>query len=307
MYINDIPSYMGGELAINISLEKHRPDTRNFISSNKIAFVKKDNPFFKYSKTCINKLAIYFKTLLDAIRTNDQDLINHLAENAKEGFYINLGYKNELKSSGKGMGKRSFMQLVDSIRSSPAFISGRIEDISDISIFIPNIGIDAVSDLIANLIYPELSKFTMDVLKMVDSNGVSLYSTTTINTIDIKSFNINTKVWEDSKLEVMNYESRSYLLTPVIFCIDEHEFNTELREYYDRELLPLIKTDMIESNHICFDKINSVTKVDARDYILHRIYEGATTFSRSSTTSKFEMLEIIAYFDKKYKKDTLAN
>ncbi|AMS11870.1 Uncharacterised protein [Erysipelothrix amsterdamensis] len=307
MYINEMPSYMGEKVAVNISLDKHRPDVRNFLSSNKIAFIKESDSLSKYSINCVETIAVYFNTLLDAIRQDNQELIAHFAENAKEGSYINLGYKKKLKSYGKGMGKQTFMQLANSIKSSPAFKSGRINDISDTYLFIPGIGIDVVSDLIANLIYPELSKFTMDVLKEVDSNGISLYSTSTISTIRIKSFNINTKLWEDFNLEVMNFESRNYLLTPMSFCIDEHEFNTELRKYHDKELFPLIKKEMLKNNIVSVDEINRVSKADARDYILGRIRKGNNNYLRSSTTSKYEILEIIAYMYEKNKKNTLAN
>lgn len=68
MYINEMPSYMGEKVAVNISLDKHRPDVRNFLSSNKIAFIKESDSLSKYSINCVETIAVYFNTLLDATR-----------------------------------------------------------------------------------------------------------------------------------------------------------------------------------------------------------------------------------------------
>lgn len=114
-----------------------------------------------WAEACAHSIAIYFETLLQAVRANDLSLIRSLVYPLSEPNETHLGVSSG-KAKGRSLGSRKRADdLVDALRGSRAMTSGLIEDLEDTVLFVDGIGRDILSDIATCVIRLHLIEYTV--------------------------------------------------------------------------------------------------------------------------------------------------
>ncbi|MDK0863450.1 hypothetical protein P5F16_06930 [Clostridium perfringens] len=185
---------------------------------------------YEFKDRIVEKVKTYFEELLKAIKDNDEVRLRLLSRHIHEAQYTSLGYSQE--GPGKGFGTNKFAKLVSSIKKSEAFETGLISDVLDVELYIEQIGVDIISDLVTNLIQDVLSEYTENV-----ANELAMAD---------KLRNVNTHFWDEEKrkwiksdLQMISYTKElgdkeyNYLLVPEGFTCDENQKDKILKQIFD--------------------------------------------------------------------------
>lgn len=140
--------------------------------------------------------------------------------------------------------KDNFTILINSLKESDAYKNGMINDILDAQLYVKNIGVEIISDLITNLIQDVLSEYTKEKLQSLDMENNIKYCKT-------HYWNEYTKSWDTKEIPVIFYTNPlnkkifSYLLVPYDFTSNENKrkkilndiFNESVYELYEKKIL----------------------------------------------------------------------
>ena len=112
-----------------------------------------------WSGECSELIRVFFLEVLNAIRARDihraRNLMSHLHEPAET--FLGVSADEPL---GKGVGSTQAMQLISAIRNSKAYKTGVLSDLSEMALFVENVGRDKISDLTTNIIRSKLVEYT---------------------------------------------------------------------------------------------------------------------------------------------------
>lgn len=216
-------------------------DVKRFVDIYTILHVNKNDDGYEYKQKIVNKVKTYFDELLSAVQRDDVSKIDYLSKNVHEAKYTGLGFSTS--GSGKGFGKDKFNSLVQSIKNSEAYKSGTISDILDVELYVDNIGVDTLSDLVTNLIQDVLSEYTEKKVQNLSKNNHLIYS-------DLHYWDAESRTWQVKKLPVICYKNLAdkdmyYLLVP--YCLTSSEkckvdifnqiFDKCIRKVFERIIL----------------------------------------------------------------------
>jgi hypothetical protein len=186
-----------------------------------------------WSGQCSELIRSFFLEVLEALRSKDQmraeNLMSHLHE-PEETF---LGVSMD-EPKGKGVGIKQARQLVDRIKSSKAFQSGVLSDLSEVALFVERVGRDKISDLTTNVIREKLVQYTQQQCK--------LYS------IDVEQYNGPPlwdgvrKNWISKMVDLPRIDDIPVLLVPKYFVRRELSLNSQ--EFYNKQI-----TDFLMAEH----------------------------------------------------------
>lgn len=185
-----------------------------------IISMSKNNDGYNYKDKIVKKVSSYFNELLKAIRNNDIKKLNYLSKYIHEAKYTSLGYATT--GPGKGFGGDKFKHLVDSLKNSNAFKTGFINDILDVELYVENIGVDMISDLITNLIQDVLSEYTLNKVNSLKMGHV-------IRNVKTNYWNESIQKWELEDLPTIEYVSSAngkifnYILVPFEYTTDDSQ------------------------------------------------------------------------------------
>ncbi|WP_291909122.1 hypothetical protein [Chitinophaga sp. CB10] len=107
-------------------------------------------------KDCLYK---FFGNLVASIAASNHRRTSELLNGVEEPKETRLGY-GEDNSNGKSAGPQIKKELIDSIANNPVIKANKVSNLSDISFFIPNVGIDRISDITTKVIKQFLIEFT---------------------------------------------------------------------------------------------------------------------------------------------------
>ncbi|MDB8791836.1 hypothetical protein PN398_14010 [Romboutsia sp. 1001216sp1] len=205
-------------------------DEKRFLDMYTIIHINKNHEGYEYKDRIINKVRTYFEEVLEAVKLNDKEKIQYLSKNIHEARYTNLGYS--VSGSGKGFGKDKFTYLLDSLRKSDAYNSGTISDILDVELYVDNIGVDIISDLVTNLIQDILSEYTYKKLECLNMLVNIVHS-------DIHYWDEVSRTWGSKKMPVVFYDDKesnkiyNYLLVPYDYTADENQKEYIVKKIFD--------------------------------------------------------------------------
>lgn len=197
-----------------------------------IIHIKKNDEAYEYKDRVIEKVKTYFEEVLSAIRNSNNERLNYLSKHIHEAKYTNLGYSASGVSTGKGFGSDKFKFLVESIKKSEAYSSGTICDILDVELYVENIGVDLISDLITNLIQDILSEYTEKILSNLNMEN-------SITHIDMHFWNEDSKEWENKRMPIIYYSKPpkhkiyNYLLVPEVFTSGDKQKEKIVQRIFD--------------------------------------------------------------------------
>jgi hypothetical protein len=125
-----------------------------------------------WSVECTRIIRIYFQSLIDAIRENDNAAATHLLSALHEPWETRLG-KSRRHFHGSGIGSYLARDLYNALRKSEAVQTGFLKDLADTELFIPQVSDDRISDLTTNIIRGQLITYTQQQCRL---HGVSMIS-----------------------------------------------------------------------------------------------------------------------------------
>lgn len=226
-----ISEYLNNELPEYIDiLVGEEVDEKRFVDMYTIIHRNSKDKGYEFKDRVVEKVRTYFEEVLKAIKENDEARLRVLSSHIHEAKYTCLGYSQE--GPGKGFGASKFTNLVSSIKKSEAYETGLISDVLDVELYVEQIGVDIISDLVTNLIQDVLSEYTENV-----ANELAMAD---------KLRNVNTHFWDEEKrqwvkseLQMISYSQElggkeyNYLLVPEGFTCDENQKDKILRQIFD--------------------------------------------------------------------------
>lgn len=102
----------------------------------------------------------FFTTLVSLIKNKELSLAIHLCEHLSESSDICLGYSKSRGVSGSGIGHGIATKFCLQLENSEAFQNDILTSIEDVKVFLDDIDVDRISDMVANIIRKPLLLYT---------------------------------------------------------------------------------------------------------------------------------------------------
>lgn len=130
-------------------------DTQMFIDPYWIS--KQDNEF---TIRCDSLIKSFFTQLITLIKESKMQKALKLCENLRESSDVCLGYAKQRGTSGSGMGPAIIRDFCFALKRSVAVENDILVNIEDVKVFLENIDVDRISDMVANIIRKPLLEYT---------------------------------------------------------------------------------------------------------------------------------------------------
>ncbi|MEL5897806.1 hypothetical protein AAGC94_06960 [Clostridium sporogenes] len=254
----------------------------------------------EYKDRVVEKVRTYFEEVLNAVRSCNNDRLNYLSKYVHEAKYTSLGYS--ISGPGKGFGEDKFTFLVDSMKKSEAYSSGLISDVLDVELYVDNVGVDIVSDLVTNLIQDVLSEYTekkLNELKMGDK----------IRYVVTHYWDETSREWKTKEMPTVFYtkslgcKEYNYLLVPETFTADEKQKERIIKKIFDDCVYQLYRDRVLSDEEKHSEYIHEykngdkeVYKKKVAKFINDEFGEGSAKEGNGYLTSK-GLLDLINKYD----------
>lgn len=216
-----IPAYKLDFFNIDVKI-----DNKMFLDPLRI---KKSNT--ELGKKCYKNIERFINNLLDLVKQRDYKELLNIIDNLYERNETRLGYSIDT-NFGKSFGENGGKNLVQSLSNNKMIINGKVEDIFDCIMIIPNIGEDKVSDLITSIIFLDLIKYTQEQCNMWK--------------IPLENVKVKKLCWSNEKAEWIKlktelpvYKNKPIVFVPKEFIGKQHIFCYE--HLYRDVIIPLYK------------------------------------------------------------------
>jgi len=190
-----------------------------------------------WSIECNNLLIDFFQKLLAEIRAGNIVEANNLLLPLREPNAIRLGLSRG-RPRGKGMGPIHSQALVRHLRSSRAFKTGLLRDLSDCELMIPHVSNDRISDITSNVVMGKLVEFT--------KQQCDLYGIKTTNVAVGPTWNPDTGFWESIYGDLPSYKDKPIVLVPK--SIVRRKMTFDHKDYWRYHVLPYLQQEHLNSN-----------------------------------------------------------
>lgn len=210
-----------------------RDDTRVYVDPRAVRSIGSD-----WSDECVSLLQSFFDTVLNAVRTGDDDLARQLLASLREPNETHLGLSRG-RAQGRGMGDSLARDVWTSVSRSRAVSSGLIEDLEDTVLFVEGIGFDIISDITTNIIRGPLIEFTQDIAGYY---GIPL-------TDDVASGQIwdrHQRHWTQGFTRLPTTVHGPLILVPKSVVRQNQTFDPG--EYFNHFVLPQLQTDELRAH-----------------------------------------------------------
>ena len=142
----------------------------------------------------------FFVNLMIAISNSNAKTTNQLLSGVSEPSETRLGYGHN-NSNGRSAGPEIKKNFVNSIKNNPVIKSRQIQNFSDVSFFVPNMGPDRVSDITTKIIKNYLILFTQKQCKKLSIPVKSILQEDILNDSDLtwSNKNVELPIFDDNK------------------------------------------------------------------------------------------------------------
>ena len=208
---------------VNVNLDK---DNKIFLDPLKIKRSKTE-----FGKKCYNKIEEFINNLLNLAKNRNYKELLKIIDNLYERNETRLGYSIN-SSLGKSFGENGGKNLVQSLANNKMIINGKVEDIFDCLMIVPNIGEDKVSDLITSIIFMDLIEYTQKQCNMLKIP---------LEKVKIKKlcWNHQESNWIKLNTELPIFEKKPIVFVPKEFAGIQYIFSYE--QLYRDVIIPLYK------------------------------------------------------------------
>lgn len=201
----------------------------------------------------------FFAEVLEALRENNEQRVIHLLSNLHEPNETRLG-QSRGESNGRAIGPIKAKQLADAIRTSRAFETGILGDISETALYVRNIGPDTISDLSTNILRGMLEKYTLQQCEIYE---IEVRPARTIGPV----WNIHSRDWEARVLELPIHNGKPVLLVPKD-CV-RFSLSLDTQEFYNHHMVEFLRQEYIQAGgalvQILKDGTRRVTKKSVKE------------------------------------------
>jgi hypothetical protein len=159
----------------------------------------------RWSQDAHHTLVTFFQSIVDDIRSGNEDRARRLLSNLREANETRLGYSAR-QPQGAGIGDMQAEELFQALSDSAAVRTGFISSLEESELMIEGISFDKISDLTTNVIRAHLVDYTLEQSELynVPRHEVALPP----------CFNTDSMQWEARYLELPIYRNSPILLVP---------------------------------------------------------------------------------------------
>ncbi|MFO0992952.1 MAG: hypothetical protein U1E67_13595 [Hyphomicrobiales bacterium] len=209
-------------------------DTRLFVDPYAIS-IRRD----MWSQDCGDSLRSFFQEVLEALRKSDSYRIATLMSQLSEPRETYLGMSRGTPK-GRGVGRFQATQIASALRSSQAFQTGLLADLSDAELFIEGIGPDKISDLTTNVIRGNLIRYTQEQCEL---HGITKLREVAVGPV----WNSTHTRWEAGYRSVPIVQGKPVILVPKFsvrsrLCLDSQEF-------YNHHMIEFLRQEYESAGH----------------------------------------------------------
>jgi hypothetical protein len=180
---------------------------------------------------CVSLLQSYFATVLDSIRSGQNDRAKQLLSCLNERNEFHIGYSKN-RSRGHGFGAIAAEKIWKSLTKSKAAATGLLKDLEDTILFVDGVGPDMLSDAVCNIIRGPLIKYTQQVCSYY---GIPLVSGASSGPI----WNPADEKWEQDLIGLPIAKYGSLIFIPKIIARIKQTYGAN--EYYRHFLMPVLQ------------------------------------------------------------------
>jgi len=188
-----------------------------------------------WSAQCGDLIRSFFTEVLAQLRAGNNARVAHLLGHLHEPNETRLGQSTG-RPRGRGVGENKSLLLGEALRTSRAYHTGLLNDVSETELFIHGVGRDTISDLTTNIIRGKLAEYTLEQCEL---HGVPVQNVRSIG----PSWNPARRNWESQTYRLPTHNGRPVLLVPktsvrLRMSIDSQEFyNFHMVEFLQSEYL----------------------------------------------------------------------
>ncbi|MEA2858250.1 MAG: hypothetical protein QOC72_289 [Methylobacteriaceae bacterium] len=207
-------------------------DTRLFLDPYAIQI--KQNLF---SEECSTHIRVFFAEILACLRERDVARAQHLTGYLTEPQETFLGFSKG-RPRGRGMGRFQADQLLAAFRSSRAFRTGILSDLSEAELFVAGIAQDKISDLTTNVLRGPLIRYTQAQCNL---HGVKLD--------EVPSgaiWNPSAARWEKHFVPLPLIQGQAVILVPKYFV--RWRLSLDSQEFYNHHMLSYLREENLEAH-----------------------------------------------------------
>ncbi|WP_082952963.1 hypothetical protein [Mycobacterium sp. 852002-10029_SCH5224772] len=206
-------------------------------------YVDRDLPLFidpsvlanmnsSWANECASRVQNFFQSVLDLIRAGQNGAAKTLLSFLGEDNSTRLGYSKRSRGSGVGPGLAE--KFYAELSTSSALQSGLISDIEDAALFIEGVREDRISDVVTNIIRPQLVQFTQAV-----ANYYGIPVTPSVSVACC--WNPQRRMWDEPEFFDLPVAGAPLLLVPK--SIVRRKLFHDPGEYYRYYVLPFFQRD----------------------------------------------------------------
>lgn len=207
-----------------------------------------------WSGQCSELIRVFFLEVLESLRVGDDHRAQNLMSHLHEPYETFLGVSSA-EPNGKGVGSKQAHQLIAAIKTSQAYRSGVLSDLSEMALFVENVGRDKISDLTTNIIRSKLIEYTQQQCKLYNV-AVSEYN-------GPPSWDAVRKNWISKKVNLPHIDGSPILLVPKY--IVRRQLSLDSQEFYNKQITDFLIAEHLTANSSLVQLLKGGPKVYKKD------------------------------------------
>lgn len=172
----------------------------------------------EFAIVCDTLIKSFFTKLISLIKNNEMRQAIALCSHLKESSDICLGYSKKRGTLGSGMGPDIIRDFCYALKRSTAVENDLLVNIEDAKIFLENIDVDRISDMVANIIRKPLLEYTIQ-----QCNNYNIPMTEAHSNFFWEG---KTLTWERVNIKQLIVNGKHLLLVPKNIVADSNKYTS---------------------------------------------------------------------------------
>jgi hypothetical protein len=190
-----------------------------------------------WSNDCAESVRNFFGSVLQALRVKDMDKARNLVSQLQEPSETYLGLSAG-QPAGRGVGSFQAQKLLDAISGSEALKTGRLEDLSELALYVEGINRDKVSDLTTNIIRHQLVLYTQSQCELMGID-VLPYSGPPIWMSELQE-------WRSKSVDLPYVDGKPVILIPK--AIVRRGLSLDSAHFYSKHILTFLQSEHLNAH-----------------------------------------------------------
>lgn len=213
-----------------------------------------------WSANCGDHIRSFFQAILEALYRDDLTRVAHLLANLHEPNETRLG-QSVGRPRGRAVGQHKAELLAEALKTSRAFDTQLLADVSEAELFIRGIGPDTISDLTTNVVRGPLSKYTKEQCELL---GVPTQNVGVLGPVWLP----DSLEWEAQVHELPVADGIPVLLVPKYAV--RRTLSLDSQEFWDSHMIEFLRQEYLKSGSALVKTLKKdgskyVTKVSVKE------------------------------------------